>query len=292
MRLTFKTRFQNGNTAGRIAAAVVTVMMFTDLGFAAAPKLTPSPKSGPPTSSISVSGTGFSAYAAIDIYFDTTDETLAFANGSGAFSKIPIPVPASALPGNHYVTAVQRSNGKGAQAVFLVQTNWSEFGFTSKNKRSNPYENVLNLSTVGLMDLDWSFTTGNSVYSAPAVVNGVVYAGSYDGNVYALNASTGAKLWSFATGSIDSSPAVANGVVYVGCLDTNVYALNATTGAKLWSFTTGAIVPSSPAVANGVVYFTAVASGKLVALDASTGSVLKELDLGPVWSGPSIGKVV
>jgi hypothetical protein len=112
VRLTFKTRFQNGNTAGRIAAAVVTVMMFTDLGFAAAPKLTPSPKSGPPTSSISVSGTGFSAYAAIDIYFDTTDETLAFANGSGAFSKIPIPVPASALPGNHYVTASSVPTGR------------------------------------------------------------------------------------------------------------------------------------------------------------------------------------
>ena len=49
-------------------------------------------------------------------------------------------------------------------------------------------------------------------------------------------------------------------------------------------------VGSGIAVANGVVYFTAVASGKLVALDASTGSVLKELDLGPVWSGPSVSR--
>ena len=38
-----------------------------------------------------------------------------------------------------------------------------------------------------------------------------------DDNVYALNASTGAKLWSYTTGGdMDSSPAVANGVVYVG----------------------------------------------------------------------------
>ena len=37
--------------------------------------------------------------------------------------------------------------------------------------------------------------------SSPAVANGVVYIGSGDGNVYALNASTGAKLWSYATGS-------------------------------------------------------------------------------------------
>ena len=52
--------------------------------------------------------------------------------------------------------------------------------------------------------------------SSPAVANGVVYVGSDDGNVYALNAATGAKLWSYATGKLESSPAVANGVVYVG----------------------------------------------------------------------------
>jgi polyvinyl alcohol dehydrogenase (cytochrome) len=49
-------------------------------------------------------------------------------------------------------------------------------------------------------------------------------------------------------------------------------------------------VASGVAVANGVVYFTTVASGKLVALDAATGAVLKEVDLGPVWSGPSVAR--
>jgi polyvinyl alcohol dehydrogenase (cytochrome) len=49
-------------------------------------------------------------------------------------------------------------------------------------------------------------------------------------------------------------------------------------------------VASGVAVANGVVYFTTVASGKLVALDAVTGAVLKEITLGPVWSGPSVSR--
>ena len=89
----------------------------------------------------------------------------------------------------------------------------------------------------------------------PPSPNGVVYVGSEDHNVYALNATTGAQVWNFTTGgAVDSSPAVANGVVYVGSWDNNVYALNSTTGAKLWSFTTGAPVYPSPAVANGVVY--------------------------------------
>lgn len=56
----------------------------------------------------------------------------------------------------------------------------------------------------------------------------MVYAGSDDYNVYALNASTGALLWLYPTGStIDiSSPAVANGIVYVGSGDGNVYAFS------------------------------------------------------------------
>jgi eukaryotic-like serine/threonine-protein kinase len=48
--------------------------------------------------------------------------------------------------------------------------------------------------------------------------------------VYALNASTGAKLWSYRNGVVckacnwSSSPVVANGVVYVGSDDGYVYA--------------------------------------------------------------------
>jgi outer membrane protein assembly factor BamB len=49
-------------------------------------------------------------------------------------------------------------------------------------------------------------------------------------------------------------------------------------------------VASGIAVANGVLYFTAVASGKLMVLHADTGEVLKEFDLGPVWSGPSVSR--
>lgn len=49
-------------------------------------------------------------------------------------------------------------------------------------------------------------------------------------------------------------------------------------------------VASGIAVANGVVYFTTVASGKFVALDGATGSLLKEIDVGPVWAGPSVSR--
>lgn len=49
-------------------------------------------------------------------------------------------------------------------------------------------------------------------------------------------------------------------------------------------------VGSGIAVANGVVYFTTTVSNKLVALDAATGQLLKEIDLGPVWCGPAVSR--
>lgn len=52
----------------------------------------------------------------------------------------------------------------------------------------------------------------------------------------------------------------------------------------------GDVVASGIAVGNGVVYFTTLGSGKLLALDAATGAVLKEIVLGPVFSGPSLSR--
>lgn len=121
--------------------------------------------------------------------------------------------------------------------------------------------------------------------SSPAVVNGVVYVGSDDGKVYALNASTGKTLWSFQAGiqAIASSPAVVAGVVYVGGSDYNVYALNASKGQVLWSFATGGGYVSSPAVARGVVYIgqqDVAGPGGFEALDASTGQVIWRIPTG------------
>jgi outer membrane protein assembly factor BamB len=168
---------------------------------------------------------------------------------------------------------------------------WTQF-HRDNMQRWNPYETVLGVGNVGGLQVKWKNPIGvygNNFESSPAVVNGVVYFGSDDGNVYALDASTGAKLWSYATGNVVvSSPAVANGVVYVGSANGNVYALNAGTGAKLWSFTTGSSVNSSPAVANGVVYVGSF-DQNVYALNASTGAKLWSYATGAdVFSSPAV----
>jgi subtilase family serine protease/outer membrane protein assembly factor BamB len=133
----------------------------------------------------------------------------------------------------------------------------------------------------------WSYQTGGGVYSSPCVVDGFVYVGSEDGEVYALNCGTGALVWSYMIwGVIYSSPAVAGGVVYVGASDDNIYALNATTGRLIWSYKTGSWVQASPAVAGGVVYVGSM-DRKVYALNATTGKL--------IWSyltGTSFGGLV
>jgi outer membrane protein assembly factor BamB len=54
----------------------------------------------------------------------------------------------------------------------------------------------------------------------------MLYIGSDDGKIYALNASTGQQKWTFPTGgAVRTAPTVANGVLYVGSNDGSVYAL-------------------------------------------------------------------
>ncbi len=50
-----------------------------------------------------------------------------------------------------------------------------------------------------------------------SVANGVVYAGSLAGQMYALDARTGDIVWGFASGgSVIDGPSIVDGVVYWG----------------------------------------------------------------------------
>ncbi len=104
--------------------------------------------------------------------------------------------------------------------------------------------------------------TGYVISSSPTVgVDGTIYFGSADDNLYAIN-SDGTEKWKFTTGGyIKSSPAIgAGGTIYVGSLDGNLYAINSS-GTRKWSFPIGGTggaheVESSPAIgADGTIYF-------------------------------------
>lgn len=126
------------------------------------------------------------------------------------------------------------------------------------------------------------------------VVNNVVYAGAYGGAVSALRENTGGLLWQYRTdGSVYTAPLVVNGVVYVTAYVDNgpshVYALRASDGKLLWSYTRNSYVPS-PLVVEGVAYL-ASADGLLAALRADDGSVLWHREI-PSGQGVSLAGVV
>lgn len=144
--------------------------------------------------------------------------------------------------------------------------------------------------------IKWKFATGGKVLTSPVMDQGVIFVGSHDYNVYAVDARTGEQKWKFASrGPVSSTPAVANGVVYFGSYDGKFYAVDEASGKLKWKFSTAGerhfeakqlhgqqpatqTVPdawdmfqSSPVVANGIVYFGS-GDGNLYALDAATGA--------------------
>jgi eukaryotic-like serine/threonine-protein kinase len=115
--------------------------------------------------------------------------------------------------------------------------------------------------------------------SSPVVVDGTVYFGSGDTNIYALDASNGQLKWKFKTGDVvHASPAVADGRLYVGSWDSYFYALDAKSGKEIWRFKTGddpeihnqVGIQSSAAAADGIVYF-GCRDSNFYAVDAATG---------------------
>ena len=88
-----------------------------------------------------------------------------------------------------------------------------------------------------------------------------------EGSIHALESTTGELLWSFAVSDSWARLAVSNGVVYVGTSNGYLYALNAQTGETLQQFEVGGGISSFPAVMDGVVYFGS-SDGHLYAIGA------------------------
>lgn len=122
----------------------------------------------------------------------------------------------------------------------------------------------------------WHFVTGGNVRSGAAIVAGIVYIGSDDGKVYALNLTTGAAAWGApftipgGTFAVRGTPCVSGGVVYIGASDGFFYALNAATGALIWK---GPVVAGNPVACGGPVWSSAVVIGTTVVFGSDDGKL-------------------
>jgi outer membrane protein assembly factor BamB len=121
-------------------------------------------------------------------------------------------------------------------------------------------------------EIAWKVDVKSPVTSAPTVFGDTVFFGCEDGNVHALEASTGKERWVFSAKATSSAPSVAGETVYFGSDEGILYALDANSGAQRWKYKTkhGGAILCSPLVADGVVYF---GNSGFYALDASTGAL-------------------
>jgi len=161
-----------------------------------------------------------------------------------------------------------------------------------KGFRHDEYRSGYTTSTSPSQGIEfWNITLGGAVWSSPAVVDGVVFIGSDDNRIYALNASTGSVIWNYTTGGpVRSSPWVEDGRVYIGSDDKYLYCLNKTNGALVWKWlpplgshyaeSDRQPLRSSPLVTGGRVYVTYMTYGSFTGnhwvyyaiLNSTTGS--------------------
>jgi len=137
------------------------------------------------------------------------------------------------------------------------------------------------------MDDLWDFYLSSPVVYEKGK-SAVVLFGSSDGNVYSVDAKTGALKWKFKTnGPIHGTPVIDQDKIYIGGWDATLYALNIETGKEIWNFPTGTKtgfkgIQSSVAVSNGKVYFGA-REPFFFALDAKTGKLIWKYDAQSSW---------
>lgn len=93
------------------------------------------------------------------------------------------------------------------------------------------------------------------IASSPVLDRGVVYVGSANGALFAVDAASGKERWRFMTdGPIRSTPALDETSVYVGSWDGHLYRVDRANGKKQWSFDTGGLVQASPVLGEGLVF--------------------------------------
>jgi polyvinyl alcohol dehydrogenase (cytochrome) len=178
----------------------------------------------------------------------------------------------------------------------LAQDAWPLYGHDLSGMRSTGTGGISSANVAALVPI-WDVEVGGPVSATPVIADGVVYVGSYDGSLYALDLHSGERRWVYATGAavpepnlqiplgITGSAAVSGDTIYVGDAGAVLHAIDVASGTARWMVTLdeqpNASIWSSPILVNGRL-FVGVASvakqegfrGSVVALDAASGKVL------------------
>ena len=183
---------------------------------------------------VHVTGKGFGANETVNLRFGSHPWDTATTDPTGSF-RISVHVFGTALPGEHRIKAQERLRGvrhhyvPGQHQLVAVSGRPPHHG-------QNRHENVLSTATMSIARL-WSFPTDYLVTSSPAVANGVVYiTGCAPVCARCSNRSRAVVQQGWLHRLL---PGRSEGRVYVGNALGDVYSLDAVTGAERWSSSVG-----------------------------------------------------
>jgi len=85
----------------------------------------------------------------------------------------------------------------------------------------------------------WKFKTNGQIKSSPAIDDHLVFIGSSDSNVYAIDLESGRQVWAYQTDDdVEATPCLFEDSVFVGSSDGFLYALDAKKGSLKWKYQT------------------------------------------------------
>jgi outer membrane protein assembly factor BamB/tRNA A-37 threonylcarbamoyl transferase component Bud32 len=144
------------------------------------------------------------------------------------------------------------------------------------------------MQTSGIKPL-WSFKTEDEIRGTPTIFQGSLFMGSYDNNLYAVNAADGKFQWKYPTeGGIVSRPAVLDGNIYFGSEDKRLHVVSARSGKVVWTYYTNGPIRSSPRIAEGHI-FIGSDDNNLHAVNLNTGRLAWRFETAdPVRSTPFV----
>ncbi len=133
----------------------------------------------------------------------------------------------------------------------------------------------------------WTFQCEDEIRGTATLENGTLFVGTYDNNLYAINASNGQFIWKHAAeGGIVSRPAIVDGMVLFGSDDGRFYSVSMNNGRLNWTFRAEGPIRTSPAVAEGHVTFGSD-DGYLYAIHLASNRLAWRFETGaPVRSSP------
>lgn len=137
-----------------------------------------------------------------------------------------------------------------------------------------PSGNTLSAIALNNKTLKWSFEAVGNLKGSPILSNNLVYIGSEDKRVYAIDKLNGELQWSLKLDDVvAASPSVSGLTVVVGTVSGMVYGIHRTEGRELWHVDLGSPV-STPACISQTTAILGTFGGRLYAMDLDDGSTL------------------